>query len=69
MRSPGDIVAVGSKVTDRKVGDRVSCETHIPCGKCYFCKNGMPHLCRDVKLFGCDCPTAVLRSIPRSALT
>ena len=49
----GDIVAVGSKVTDRKVGDRVSCETHIPCGKCYFCKNGMPHLCRDVKLFGC----------------
>lgn len=48
----GDIVAVGKNVTDRKVGDRVSCETHIPCGECYFCKNGMPHICKDVKLFG-----------------
>lgn len=38
----GDIVAVGKNVKDRKCGDRVSCETHIPCGECYFCKNGMP---------------------------
>ena len=30
----GDIVAVGKNVTDRKVGDRVSCESHIPCGSC-----------------------------------
>ncbi len=50
----GDIVAVGKNVTDRKVGDRVSCETHIPCGKCYFCKNGMPHICKDIELFGCS---------------
>lgn len=49
----GDIVAVGKNVTDRKVGDRVSCETHIPCGECYFCKNGMPHICNNIKLFGC----------------
>lgn len=49
----GDIVAVGKKVKDRKVGDRVSCETHIPCGKCWFCEHGMPHICKDVKLFGC----------------
>lgn len=49
----GDIVAVGKKVTDRKVGDRVSCESHIHCGECFFCKNGMPHICKDVKLLGC----------------
>ena len=49
----GDVVAVGSAVKDRKVGDRVSCESHIPCGDCYFCKNGMPHICKNVKLFGC----------------
>lgn len=49
----GDIVAVGSRVTDRKVGDRVSCETHVPCNRCYFCKSGMPHICKDVQLFGC----------------
>ena len=48
----GDIVAVGKNVTKRKVGDRVSCETHIPCGKCFFCQNGMPHICKDVSLFG-----------------
>lgn len=48
----GDIVAVGKNVRDRKVGDRVSCETHIPCGRCWFCKNGLPHICGNVKLFG-----------------
>lgn len=49
----GDIVAVGKNVTDRKVGDRVSCESHIPCGSCYFCTHGMPHICKDIQLFGC----------------
>lgn len=48
----GDIVEVGKNVHDRKVGDRVSCETHIPCGTCWFCKNGLSHICRNVKLFG-----------------
>ena len=36
----GDIVEVGKNVRDRKVGDRVSCETHIPCGTCWFCMYG-----------------------------
>ena len=49
----GDIVAVGKNVTTRHVGDRVSCESHIPCGECWFCKNGMPHICKNVQLFGC----------------
>lgn len=48
----GDIVAVGKNVKDRKVGDRVSCESHIPCGHCYFCENNMPHICKNVELFG-----------------
>ncbi|WP_294855861.1 zinc-binding dehydrogenase [uncultured Oscillibacter sp.] len=48
----GDIVEVGKNVHDRKVGNRVSCETHIPCNRCWFCKNGLPHICKDVKLFG-----------------
>ncbi|MCI9121841.1 MAG: alcohol dehydrogenase catalytic domain-containing protein [Oscillibacter sp.] len=48
----GDIVAVGKHVQNRKVGDRVSCETHIPCGSCWFCRNGMPHICENVRLFG-----------------
>lgn len=54
----GDIVAVGKNVKERKVGDRVSCETHIPCNSCYFCKNGMPHICQNVDLFGVSVPGA-----------
>lgn len=49
----GEIVAVGRAVRDRRVGDRVSCESHIPCGKCWFCRNGLPHICQNVRLFGC----------------
>ncbi|MBR0352007.1 MAG: alcohol dehydrogenase catalytic domain-containing protein [Oscillospiraceae bacterium] len=48
----GDIVAVGKNVKNRRVGDRVSCESHVPCGSCFFCKNGMPHICKNVELFG-----------------
>lgn len=54
----GDIVAVGKNVKDRKVGDRVSCETHIPCNDCYFCKNGLKHICKNVGLFGVSVPGA-----------
>ena len=48
----GDIVAVGKNVTQRKIGDRVSCETHISCGNCWFCDHGMRHICKNTKLFG-----------------
>lgn len=48
----GVIVKTGKNVKDRKIGDRVSCETHIPCGECWMCKHGMPHICRNIKLFG-----------------
>ncbi len=50
----GDIIAVGENVKDRKVGDRVSIETHIPCNDCYFCKNDMRRMCANMKLFGCN---------------
>ena len=43
----GEIVAVGKNVTERKVGDRVSCESHIPCGECYFCRHGWVNNCTD----------------------
>ncbi len=54
----GDIVAVGRNVTERKVGDRVSCESHIPCGNCWFCKHGLPHICKNTELFGVSVPGA-----------
>lgn len=49
----GEIIAVGRAVTGRKVGDRVACESHISCGECWFCKNGLAHICKNLVLFGC----------------
>lgn len=47
-----EVVEVGPGVKTLKVGDYVACETHIPCGQCYQCKNGQQHICKNLKLFG-----------------
>ena len=41
----GEIVELGSNVTDLKVGDIVSGEGHITCGRCRNCLAGRIHLC------------------------
>ena len=45
----GEIVEVGDAVVDLIPGDYVAVETHIPCGKCYQCKNGQQHICGNLK--------------------
>lgn len=35
----GEIVAVGSKITEFKVGDRVFVHHHVPCYSCHYCQN------------------------------
>ncbi|RKX92944.1 MAG: L-threonine 3-dehydrogenase [Spirochaetes bacterium] len=42
----GVIVDVGEKVTRVKIGDRVALGADVPCGKCYWCQNGMGTNCR-----------------------
>jgi threonine 3-dehydrogenase len=42
----GEVVATGRDVTDVEVGDRVSGEGHLVCGKCRNCQAGRRHLCR-----------------------
>jgi len=44
----GEIVEVGKKVKNWKVGDRVTIEPGVPCRKCNFCKKGRYNLCKDV---------------------
>ena len=41
----GTVVAVGSGVTNRKVGERVIAEVAIGCGACRFCRAGHVNVC------------------------
>lgn len=54
----GDVVKVGSEVTEVKVGDRVAGETHIPCNNCYQCETDNRHICENMKIIGVHTPGA-----------
>jgi L-iditol 2-dehydrogenase len=41
----GTIAAIGTKVENLKVGDRVALEPGCTCGQCEFCKTGRYNLC------------------------
>lgn len=48
----GEIVEIGENVEGYKVGELVSGEGHIVCGKCRNCLAGQPHLCRNTQGVG-----------------
>jgi threonine 3-dehydrogenase len=54
----GRIVEVGSNVQDFVVGDIVSGEGHVVCGRCRNCLAGRRHLCKDTKAIGVNRPGA-----------
>jgi L-iditol 2-dehydrogenase len=41
----GVITEVGSAVSTWKEGDRVTFDSMVSCGKCYFCRRGLANLC------------------------
>lgn len=41
----GEIVAIGSAVNDRKIGDRVVVAFTMSCGACFFCTRGLFSVC------------------------
>ncbi|TQF01470.1 L-threonine 3-dehydrogenase [Kitasatospora acidiphila] len=43
----GEVVEIGSSVAEVNVGDLVSGEGHLVCGKCRNCLAGRRHLCRN----------------------
>lgn len=48
---PGGIVtAIGEGVTGFEIGDKVSIEPAVPCGKCEECRKGLYNLCTDIKM-------------------
>ncbi len=54
----GEIVAVGSNVSDFYPGELVSGEGHVVCGRCRNCLAGRRHLCKDTRGVGVNRPGA-----------
>ena len=54
----GEIVEVGSNVSDFEAGDIVSGEGHLVCGRCRHCMAGQLHLCTHTQGVGVDRPGA-----------
>ncbi len=54
----GKIVAVGSNVSDFRVGELVSGEGHVVCGRCRNCLAGRRHLCAHTQGVGVSRPGA-----------
>jgi threonine 3-dehydrogenase len=54
----GEVVEVGSNVSGFAIGDLVSGEGHVVCGRCRNCMAGRRHLCADAKGIGVNRPGA-----------
>jgi threonine 3-dehydrogenase len=54
----GEIVETGSNVKDFRVGEIVSGEGHVVCGRCRNCLAGRRHLCKDTQGIGVNRPGA-----------
>ncbi|TWT83424.1 L-threonine 3-dehydrogenase [Planctomycetes bacterium CA13] len=59
----GEIVDIGSNVSDFRTGDIVSGEGHVVCGRCRNCMAGRRHLCAHTKGIGVNRPGAFAQYI------
>ncbi len=48
----GEVIDVGSNVTDFHAGEIVGAEGHVVCGRCRNCLAGRRHLCKDTQGIG-----------------
>ena len=47
-----EVVEVGKDVKGIKSGDKVTIQPQVVCGKCFPCRNGMYHICEELKVMG-----------------
>ncbi|MDQ0245769.1 threonine 3-dehydrogenase [Bacillus fengqiuensis] len=52
----GEVVGIGKRVNHLQIGDNVSGETHVVCGRCLQCLRGEYHVCRQTNILGVDIP-------------
>ena len=48
----GEVVKMGEKVSEFAVGQKVTIQPQVVCGKCYPCRNGKYNLCEELKVMG-----------------
>ena len=48
----GEVVGLGEGVLSLAIGDRVTIQPQVTCGKCYPCLNGKYHICDELKVMG-----------------
>ena len=41
-------------VTTVQIGDTVSLQSHVVCGKCFYCQTGREHICENTQIIGVD---------------
>lgn len=51
----GVVAATGANVTGFKPGDRVTFDSTVSCGECYFCRQGSINLCDNRMVLGVSC--------------
>ena len=51
----GEVVESGGAVKAFKKGDRITFDSTIYCGECYFCREGMVNLCDNRMVLGVSC--------------
>jgi L-iditol 2-dehydrogenase len=51
----GTVAAVGAGVTRFKAGDRITFDSTIYCGECFYCKRGDVNLCDRREIVGVSC--------------
>jgi (R,R)-butanediol dehydrogenase/meso-butanediol dehydrogenase/diacetyl reductase/L-iditol 2-dehydrogenase len=51
----GDVVETGGAVKSFKKGDRVTFDSTIFCGECFYCQTGMMNLCDNRMVLGVSC--------------
>ena len=51
----GEIAQTGSGVTGWKTGDRVTFDSTVYCGDCWYCRRGQINLCENRRVLGVSC--------------
>ncbi len=52
----GEVVGVGTAVTEVGVGDQVTADPSLHCGECYYCRRGRGNLCENWNAIGVTRP-------------